>query len=106
MVLGPKVILKLQESIETSDGLGGITKSWSDTNNIKGVLQSAKGDENFIIGKKTVISTHHFYCDYNKNIIFTEKKRFTFRSRIFEIIFVDNIDYMDKYYKLYLLEVK
>jgi len=106
MVFGPKVSMNLKSSVEIDDGIGGTTTTWPNVKTIKGVLQAATNDEKFIIGKNTVVSTHHFFCDYNKNTTITERQKFSFGSRNFDIIFVDNIDHINKYLKIYLLEIK
>lgn len=106
MVFGPKVSMRLKSCSETDDSIGGTTSVWINIKNIKGVLQNASGKEEFIIGKKTVIATHHFFCDYDKNTTITEKYKLSLGSRNFDIILVDNIDHIDKYLKIYLLEIK
>lgn len=109
-VMGPKTILTLQRKVETADGVGGITETWSSLLTISGVLTSPSGlskfsDELFRTLKETVRGVYVFFCD-PPSIAITEKDRFIYGSRIFDIRFIKNPGEMNHHYEILLQELK
>ena len=88
---GPKNKLMLQRKTSTADNAGGHTEVWADVVSVKGVLCTIDGDERLSADKLTVISSHHFYIDYLHSETITAKDRFTLGTRIFEIIYPNNV---------------
>lgn len=85
MVFGPKTELILERKILTADDQGGYTETWRQVRKMKGVLISLRGNERFITGKTEVYRTHKFIVDYPKDLIITEKDRYTLGDRKFDI---------------------
>ena len=108
-VPGPKTILTLQTKTVTSDSAGGYSETWADVEDISGVLTRSIGHrfrvmgENVVTGKKAVYSTHTFFCNEPSSI--TEKDRFTYGSRTFEIVLIYEPGNMNHHLEIDLLEI-
>ena len=73
------------------DGAGSKTTTWEGKRRVSGTLVTLTGDERLSADKKTVIRTHNFYIDFPIGITITEKDKFYYRIRSFEIEHVGNI---------------
>jgi len=105
---GPKVTLTLQEREETtSDGMGGYTDDWTDVVNgkIRGVLTTVSASERFATDKDTLYITHRFFCN-KPGVTVTEKNRFTYGSRTFDIMFPDDLAEKGAFLEIGLKEIK
>lgn len=89
-MIGPKCTITIQRASETSDGMGGMTVTWSDLKELKGTLLAFKRNEFFTNNVVRAISTHFFTCKYPRDVTITEKDRVSYNSDIYEITFVDN----------------
>jgi len=113
MIPGKKTTLVLQRVTETSDSLGGYTQTWADLRSISGVLTAGSststrfvGSEKMITGKPTVTDSLVFFCDVPIGITPTEKDRFVYGSRTFDILFIYNPGNMNHHLEITLFEVK
>jgi head-tail adaptor len=113
MIPGPKTQLICQRVTEISDGLGGMTQSWSNLATLSGVLTASSGvtakfagRERLLADRTTVTSSLIFYCDYPTGITITEKDRFVSGTRTFEILFVYNPANSNHHLEISLFEVK
>jgi len=103
-MVGPKITLQLERFAETVDAGGGLVQSWSFQKYIKGVFTSSSGRESYSNNKRVVDSTHLFFCDYFSDITLTEKDRFKYGARILEILYVDNPQETNSFFRIYLKE--
>lgn len=108
MVMGPKVTLTLQQSTETNSAYG-LTTTWADEGTIVGVLtrHSARTmtyREAERENRLAVVSSYTFFCDY-PNYTVTEKKRFTYGTRTFNILYVYNPGQMNHHLEIELQEI-
>lgn len=101
---GPRITLLLDQYTEGVDEMGGITQTWAYTKTIKGVFTSSSGRETFSNNKKIVDSSHLFFCDYFSDVTLTEKNRFRYGARTFDITYVDNLSEQNIFFKIYLKE--
>jgi len=104
MSRGPKTTLTLQSSSETITATG-LTATWSDVDTVKGNLRALKASERLSGEHQTVYATHRFTCRPVTDTTITEKYRFTYGSRIFDIEFVDDLHEQGKELQIDLLEV-
>lgn len=109
-MIGPNVIVTIQQKTNTSDSMGGYNETWSTLKRISGVLTSPRGNEyrweGFRLGKETVRSTHIFYCDVPVGITIDETCRLVYNSRTFDIVFVREPGFMGHHLELELVEIK
>jgi head-tail adaptor len=94
-MLGPQTQVSIQRTVETSDGVGGYTQTWTTLGYLSGVLTSSiRGSLKYIAqeaelyGKETLTTHLTFFCDVPKGITITEKDRLVLGSRTFNIRFV------------------
>lgn len=116
MIPGPKTTLTLQRLTQVSDGAGGMTDTWTNVTNglVKGVLTKdryssainvSRGREKNVINQTLVYTSHIFFCDYNADLAITEKDRFVYGSRIFDIAIVRNPGEMNHHLEIGLVEI-
>ena len=105
MVPGPKTELVLQRYTEVSDGQGGSTLTYQGRRNVKGVLLSLSGREQFVTGRTEVFRTHKFIIDYPIGITITAKDKFTLGARKFDIQVVVDPAETHRFLEIELLEV-
>jgi head-tail adaptor len=104
-MIGPTVTVEIQSVTNTSNSLGGFTETWALLGYFDGILIAADGKEILTSGKKTVISTHTFYSDYQEDITVTSTCRLIYGTRTFDILFVNNLAEMGRYLILDLMEI-
>lgn len=103
---GKKVSVKIKIMQRTSDGMGGFTNTYSDVATFKAVLTPLKGKEEFqTYNKETVFAD---YILYAKNISssFDEFHVVEHDARNFKIAFIKKPFMSNKFFILYLEEVK
>lgn len=112
-MLGPQTKLALEQVAEVSDGMGGMTSTWSHVTYLSGVLTAGgntsarfAGRETMAAGQLNVLSTLIFYCDYPSGVTVTEKNRMVYGTRIFDIEFVYNPGNMNHHLEITLFEIK
>ncbi len=98
-MIGKKVKCYLQRKTRTDDDMGGWTETWEDIKTLKSKMSVSKGNENITYNKETVISTHTLMCNYFSNI--TEKDRIKIGSNYYDIKFIDNVEQLGVYLKVY-----
>jgi SPP1 family predicted phage head-tail adaptor len=103
-MMGPKISLILQRVTETDNSAGGYVWTWEDMMFLSGSLMSNSGQETIIHDKTEVRSTHIFYIDFPINVTITEKDRLKYGSRIFEILFCENVATKNIHLKIFLRE--
>ncbi len=109
MVTGNKVTVVIETNTPTRSVTGSYTAAWATTETIsKAVLVPKKGNERFIMGKDNVISTHTLFLNGKKRNrsarSITEGQRITFNSRIFDIVYVTDVNSAGNVLKLDLTE--
>ena len=109
-MIGPKTTLTVQRITIVADVLGaGGTESWTNLTTITGVLTNPKygyaGTERFSIKKDTVYTSHMFYCDVPSDVTVTEKDRFTYGTRVFNIMLIQNPGNMNHHLEFFLSEI-
>ena len=55
--------LTLQTRVETSDGQGGVTQTWTDYGSFRGRISPLTAQERLAQNKETMLTTHRIYCD-------------------------------------------
>jgi len=88
--------VSIQESTETSDGMGGFTVTWADISGMESVQASIwplSAKESLDSMKLELQITHQIRIRYRDGI--TAKNRIAFGSRIFNIISLINHDERD-----------
>jgi SPP1 family predicted phage head-tail adaptor len=103
MIPGPRTVLTLQSKTDTSDSAGGFATTWTTISTISGVLTQARGSEQNRTNRTVVYSTHTFFCEKPSSI--TEKDRFIYDSRVFNIVMIRNPGNMNHHLEIDLLEV-
>ena len=106
MVMGPKTTMTLQQYTEVADGQGGFTFTYQAKRKIKGVLTPLLGNERMITGKETVFADYMFAIDFQKGISITEKDRFIYGSRVFDIVLISDPAMVHRHLEIKLLEIK
>lgn len=104
-MFGPKIEMVLQKKTSVSDNIGGFTEVWQSKKKIKGVLVPLKGSERMVTRKTEVFATHKFFCDYPKGVTITEKDRFTFGARTFDIKYIGDPAEQHRHLEIELLEI-
>ena len=89
MVPGPKVVMTLRKRTRVSDGRGGSSDIWVDTEDFKviltpGTVGSRSGNEADLYNKETTAGYYAIYAKKPVNEI-TTFDRLWFEGRIFEI---------------------
>lgn len=102
---GPKTVLSLQQSTNTTDDYGSIARTWSTVRTMRGVLTPSNGRETVVHDKITVRGTHVFYVDCKPTITFDETYRFMLGSRVFDIVFIEQPGNMGRHYEITLEEL-
>ena len=105
-MIGPKTSLILQQLTLKSDGMGGFTETFASIRHIKGALKSVRGNESLSGDTRTLISTHKFYCNFQKGIEITEKDILIGKNKKFHINFIDNVGGLDKKLEIWMEEIK
>lgn len=110
MVTGPKISATVQTNTPTTDAFGGKTESWATVETIhKAVLIAKKGDERFVSGRDNVISDFVLYLNGRKSNrlarTIVESQRIKYGTRIFDIVFVENVGQMGVVLKVHLREI-
>ena len=106
MVPGPKTELVLQRYTLVPDGMGGSTVTYQGRRNVKGVLMSLSGREQFVTGRTEVFRTHKLVMDFPIGITITEIDKFTLGARKFDIQVVVDAAEQHRHLEIDLLEVK
>ncbi len=111
MATGPKVKTNLQTNTPTTDSHGGQTAAWKTVETIsKAVLVAKKGDERLIAGKDNVFSDYTLYLNGKKrnrvDRTIIESQRILIGSRIFDIVYVDDVLGMNQTLRVHLREIK
>ena len=105
MVMGPKTQMVLQQYSLVSDNMGGYTDSWQAKRKMKGILISLTGNERYVTGKTEVFRTHRFIVDFPLGISITEKDKYVFGIRTFDIQVVANPAEQNRQLEIDLLEI-
>lgn len=111
MSTGPKVKTNIQTNTPTTDVHGGQTESWKTVETIrKAILVAKKGDERLVAGKNNVFSDYTLYLNgKRRNRVtrtVTESQRILIGSRIFNIVYVDDVLQMGQTLRIHLREIK
>jgi len=111
MINAPKITLILERYTDTSDGGGGQTRAWQSLRYVKGALTYARSFESVSVDREVVRSTHQFWCLPLNGIEITEKDRFRRLgtqggTRVYDVIYVDNVLEMNRWLKIDLLETR
>lgn len=111
MATGPKITTNIQTSINTADTFGGQSKVWKTVETIrKAILIAKKGDERLVAGKDNVFSDYTLYLSgKRRNRVtrtVTESQRVLIGSRVFDIVYVDDILGMNQTLRIHLREIK
>ena len=80
-----------QKQINTSDGMGGYTRTYSNQYQFRGRLSSISATELVAYNRPTTIATHKLFCAYNINIDETWRIKYNMADdaeRYFEIVAV------------------
>ncbi len=72
-----------QKPVDTTDGMGGSTRTWADHFTFKGRLSTLGQAETLSADKFTVFSRYRLFCAYNSEL--DETWRIGLGSRTFEI---------------------
>ena len=106
---GPKIVVNLQQSTDTSDGMGGFTKTWTTVRELKGTMTQnffKNSKERFIHDTTKVFSTHTFHCRWQKDLSVNETWRINYNSENYDIVLVNNVGQKNIYMILDLLRVR
>lgn len=99
-MIGKKVTCYLQRKTKTADDMGGWTEVWRDIKTFKSKMSVSKSAENIIYNKETVISTHMLTCDYFLDI--AEKDRIRIGNNYYDIKYIENIEQISVFLKVYI----
>jgi len=108
--VGPKSSVLHQTVSRTVDVMGGYTDVWADTETFKAVLMTNSNvvREHMIYDKETVIADHLLYCDAKKpdrtDRAISTDDRIKYGTRLFDILFVDDLAFQNDVLKLQLRE--
>lgn len=92
MIVGKRTTLTLQRYSEASGTYSASVKTWADTNyTYTGTLGAISGNERMSSDRTMLYADYRFYTVYDSVALVTEKDRFKYGTRIFEIVFVDNV---------------
>jgi len=105
-VIGPKIKMSLQQYTDVADGALGFTRTWATVRSIRGALLSMSGTRMERYGRLYPDVTHVFWCDYQKDITVTERDRFTYGTRIFNVLSMDDVAEKGQFLRFILKEVK
>ena len=100
--------LTIQKPTEVSDGMGGVTTTWSTLITIWGAIWPLRGQEYMSAMQTTSEVTHKIrirQLPTNKRSDFSSKCRILFGSRYFEIESIINPDERDIYLELMCKEI-
>ncbi len=87
---------------ETADGMGSVTKTWTEGAAFKGRLSSLPINERMSDDKQTVFASHKLFCDYQS---LNERQRIRTGTRYFEVNGVVNPSNSNHHIELTLLEI-
>jgi len=104
-MIGPQTTMQLQRLTVTKDSDGSIIETWAALQNFTGGLHRSKGNERLGADRSIVYSTHVFYIDFPVGVTITEKDRFLYGTRVFDIVIVRNPANMNHHLEIELLEV-
>ena len=95
-----KDIVEIQEATRASDGKGGIIKSWSALSGAptRGMMRAVSGGERFASARTEATTTHRLVVRYFDGL--QNGHRVMFRSKAFNITFINNVDYADKWLEI------
>ena len=98
-MIGKKITCYLQRKTKTTDAMGGWSEEWRDIKTFKSKMTVNKSSENILYNKATVISTHTLTCNYFSDI--TEKDRIRISSNYYDIKYLENIEQLGTFLKIY-----
>lgn len=85
---------------EVSDGAGGYTKSWAAVSGAptRGHLKAMSGRERWASERTEAVSSYRLVVRYFSDL--TEKDSVVIRSRRYNITFIDNLEFEDKWLRI------
>lgn len=105
MPVGKKTQLELQQYSDSLNARGANVRTWSKVREIKGVFCSVRPSERVHLSRETMFRTFSFHTNYQKGITITEKDRFKYGTRYFEIIGIKNPNEQNIMQTFYLQEI-
>ena len=107
MIVGNKITMVVQRTTPTSTSFSASKDVFADTTyTYSGTLGAIAGTERFSSDKTTLFADYRFYTKYDSSALVTNKDRFRYGTRYFEIIFVNNVLEKNKDLVVTLKEVK
>jgi len=91
----------IQREARVKGGYTGDATTWSTFATITASIHNLTGDEIVEADKRGIQASHRMYCEPSA---FTEKDRVLYNSKNYQITFIDDELYLDKYYKVFLKE--
>lgn len=104
-MIGKKTLLTFQQYSEAVNARGVLVKTWTDKKEIRGVFCSLSPRERSLLSREVMNRTYMFYVNYQKDITITEKDRFRYGTRYFEITGIKNPDFQNIMQGFYLQEI-
>ena len=89
-----------QRLVPTSDGAGGFTEAWTAVSfaPTRAMVKSLSGGEKWHTERNEATSTHKITTRYNAGI--TTADRIVIRGRSYNIRFINNLDFEDKWMEI------
>jgi SPP1 family predicted phage head-tail adaptor len=90
--------ITFQRATRTSDGSGGVTKVWATIAGAptRGNMKAASGGERFASARIEATYTHKLVTRYFTGLL--DSDRVTFAGKAYDITFIDNVDFDDRWY--------
>lgn len=92
-----RTVVEFQRGTETDDGAGDYSTTWAAITDAptRGAVKSMSGGERYAAQRVDATSTHKLTVRYFADI--TEKDRVQIGSRFYNITFIDNVEFADKW---------
>ena len=108
MIRGPKVKMSLHRYSTAPDGGASLTKTWTSTATLTGVLTFIWADEGVRVDRESLENRYHFWMEYRSGLDITTKDELsrTGVSQRYRVVYVDNILEQNKLIKIDLVQTR
>jgi len=107
MIVGPRVLVSLQQATESKSSSGYVTYTWATICSFRAVVVTMSGSETAKWEKMGVFATHNLFMDKRFDVTITEKDRIVHGSATYEVAYVENyFGRGTKRWKLFLKETR